>query len=203
MNQTKLTLTGIGSAKKHSCNLITFGVMLGVLLLLNGCNGVSREQTGDRSTPASVAAQASPSATETPEPSPQSTIGTSATPALSPSAANTVSVKIYHVDDQCEDLVSETVEVAGDRPIESAIGKVLDGQGNADFKLTGYRVSVDNKGVATVDFRLSPDSPRQFVSLSACEQLSLFGSLEETLMQNPQWQIKSVQFTERGEKIVL
>lgn len=204
MNQTKPTLTGIGSPKKHSFNLVAPGITLGIMFLLSGCNGLFRNQAP----PSPVASQSAPSASETPTTpaqtnSPSNSPSASATPPLSPSATNTVSVKVYHVDDQCENLVPETVEVASDRPMAAAVGKVLEGQGNTDFKLTGYRVSVDGNGVATVDLRIAPDSPRQLISLSSCEQLSLFGSLEETLMQNPQWQIKSVQFTERGEKIVL
>ncbi|MBD2462623.1 GerMN domain-containing protein [Oscillatoria sp. FACHB-1407] len=189
MNHTKPTLTV---------------VIIGILFsLLSGCNQVSRNPAGNNTTPSAIASPASPGTSTTPEASQANSPAASATNAPSPSPVDTVPVKVYHVDDQCENLVSETVQVASDRPIEAAIGKVLEGQGNSQFKLSGYRVSVDDNGVATVDLRLSPDSPRQLVSLSACEQMSLFSSLEETLMQNPEWQIKSVRFTEQGKEVVL
>jgi hypothetical protein len=68
--------------------------------------------------------------------------------------------------------------------------------------LSGYRVRVNN-GVATVDLRLSPQSKRNFVSLSSCEQFALFGSVRKTLTNNSQWKIKEVRFTEKGEAIVI
>jgi Sporulation and spore germination len=197
MNQTKPTLTL---------------AIIGVLFLgLSSCATLSRDSAGDRdstggSTPTSPT---SSPASATPQ-SPQAALNASprSSPDRSPVSdsrsrpTNPVSVTIYKVDDQCQELVSQEVEVAGDRPIEAAIGKVLEGQNNANFKLTGYRVRVAD-GVAIVDFRLAPDSRRKLISLSACEQLALFGSLEETLTQNPEWQIKSVEFTERGERIAL
>jgi hypothetical protein len=62
-------------------------------------------------------------------------------------------------------------------------------------------VNVDN-GVATIDLRIAPESKRQIVSLSSCEQFALFGSLRKTLTSNPQWNIKDVRFTERGQEVV-
>jgi hypothetical protein len=50
---------------------------------------------------------------------------------------------------------------------------------------------------------LSPNSRRQFVSLSTCEQFALFGSLRKTLTDNSPLKIKGVRFTERGQDIVL
>ncbi|MCS6794155.1 MAG: hypothetical protein N3E45_01570 [Oscillatoriaceae bacterium SKW80] len=58
-------------------------------------------------------------------------------------------------------------------------------------------------GVATVEMRLSPNSKRQFVSLSSCEQFGLFGSLRKTLTSNPAWKIKEVRFSEGGKEIEL
>lgn len=199
MNQTKPTC---------SSKPTLTGVMIGVLILwLSGCNPASQSATGDRPTATASSPQASvsvsPSVTASSQPSnqPLTTSPNSASATPTP-AADTVAVTIYQVDDQCETLVPETVTVAEDRPMEGAIAKVLEGQSNSDFKLSGYRISI-NDGVATVDLRLSPDSRRKFISLSSCEQLALFGSIEETLTQNSQWQVKSVRFTERGENLVL
>jgi hypothetical protein len=113
-----------------------------------------------------------------------------------------VTVTIYKADSECVNFEPEDVEVAGDRPMEAAVGKVLEIYSTENFDLSGYRLLVED-GTATVDFRLTPDSPRQLTSLSACEQYALFGSLRETLTQNPDWQIDTVRFTERGEEIVL
>lgn len=122
----------------------------------------------------------------------------------SASAAKTVALNIYQVDSQCETLVPEPVAVPADSPLESAVGTVLKQTDSADFELVGYRVQVNPKsGVATVDFRLSPNSRRKFVSLSMCEQFALFGSLRKTLTNNSRLKIKTVRFTERGQEIVL
>lgn len=119
-------------------------------------------------------------------------------------AAKTVALNIYQVDNQCEALVPESMAVPADSPLESAVGTVLKQTDSADFELAGYRVQVNPKSrVATVDFRLSPNSRRKFVSLSMCEQFALFGSLRKTLTNNSRLKIKNVRFTERGQEIVL
>ncbi|MBO0349798.1 GerMN domain-containing protein [Phormidium pseudopriestleyi FRX01] len=119
-----------------------------------------------------------------------------------PQAVAMANVTIYEVDSQCQELLPQTVSVTSDRPIEAAVGQVIQNAGTVDFNIVGYRVTVDNTtGVATVDLRADPNSQRQFVSLSSCERFSLFGSLERTLTENPQWQIQTVEFTERGEPL--
>lgn len=115
---------------------------------------------------------------------------------------NTVPVTIYYADAQCESLLPQSVRVLADNTLESAVGAAIDRWNSGDFTLAGYRVSVDNTtGIATVDLRVDPNSPRQIISLSSCERFALFGSLTETLTQNPDWRISSVQFTEKGERI--
>lgn len=164
---------------------------------------------------APVATDPSDDLTLTPTPAPDPDGGDTAsspTPASSPegvpdspeSTAEMMTVTIFKADDQCVNFLPEEVQVAGDRPIEGAVGKVLEGQGSGDFDLNGYRVNIDEaSGIATVDLRMNPDSDRTLVSLSACEQFALFGSLRETLVQNPAWNIKEVRFTEGGEEILL
>ena len=94
-----------------------------------------------------------------------------------------------------------TAETAGRRRTDGT-AKISVGPGGQD--LAGYRVNLDlNKRVVTIDFRLSPDSKRQFVSLSMCEQFTLFGSLRKTLTDNPQLKIKDVRFTNQGQEIRL
>ncbi|HBB34655.1 MAG TPA: sporulation/spore germination protein [Cyanobacteria bacterium UBA8803] len=119
-------------------------------------------------------------------------------------ATKTIALNIYYVDSQCETLVPEKVAVAANSPVNAAVGKLLERASSSDFDLAGYRVNLDaNRGIATIDFRLSPDSKRQFVSLSQCEQFALFGSLRKTLTANPQLKIKEVRFTDQGERIFL
>lgn len=116
----------------------------------------------------------------------------------------TVSVTIYQADTQCQTLVPEKVTVPAESPVDATVGKVLEQANSGDVDLAGYRVKVNAKsGVATVDLRLSPDSQRQFASLSNCEQFALFGSLRKTLTANAQLQIKNVRFTQQGTEITL
>jgi len=110
-------------------------------------------------------------------------------------SGKTVNVTLYTSDVQCQEFVPQKVTVPATQSVTNAVGKI-------DFNLSGYRVRVRN-GIATVDLRLSPQSKRQFVSLSSCEQFALFGSLRKTLTSNSQWKIKEVRFTEQGEDIVL
>ncbi len=124
--------------------------------------------------------------------------------AKSSGPAKTVTLNIYQVDSQCDTLVPAKAAVPSDSPVESAVANVLKQTDSADFELAGYRVQVNpTSGVATVDFRLSPNTRRQFVSLSMCEQFALFGSLRKTLTTNSQLKIKNVRFTEQGREIVL
>jgi len=151
-------------------------------------------------TEAAPSPAASPEGTSTPVPGSDSAEGTPAAGQSTPM----VMVTVYKADDQCVNFEPQQVQVAGDRPLEGAVGKVLENQGSGDFDLSGYRVSIDpNTRVATVDLRMNPNSERKLVSLSACEQFALFGSLRETLLSNPDWNISDVRFTERGEEIVL
>ncbi|MDH6060114.1 sporulation/spore germination protein [Chrysosporum bergii ANA360D] len=116
--------------------------------------------------------------------------------------SQTINVILYTIDSECQQLMPEPVSVPAEEPITGAVGKIIKRQDTADFDLSGYRVQVEN-GIATVDFRLSPVSKRQFVSLSSCEQLALFGSLRKTLVSNAEWNIKEVRFTEQGKKIII
>ncbi|ARV59068.1 sporulation/spore germination protein [Nostocales cyanobacterium HT-58-2] len=114
----------------------------------------------------------------------------------------TINVTLFTSDTQCQELIPQQVSVPAEEPVTSAVGKIIEQRNSADFSLSGYRVTVKD-GVATVDLRISPNSLRQFTSLSSCEQFALFGSLRKTLLSNSQWDIKKVNFTERGKKIVL
>lgn len=122
---------------------------------------------------------------------------------LKPDQMKTVRVNLYQPDIECKKLMPYPVVVERDRAIDAAVSKVLQERNSADFSVVGYRINIDENGVATVDLRLKPDSRRQFISLSMCEQFALFGSLRETLTNHPDWKIKDVQFTERGKLIEL
>ncbi len=120
---------------------------------------------------------------------------------IKPDPLKTVRVNLYQPDIECKKLMPEPVAVDRDRAMDAAVSKVLQERNSADFTVAGYRINIDDDGVATVDLRLKPDSRRQFISLSMCEQFALFGSLRETLINHPDWKIKAVQFTERGLKL--
>ncbi len=122
---------------------------------------------------------------------------------IKPDPRKTVRVNLYQPDIECKKLIPEPVAVTRERAMDAAVSQVLQERNSADFTVAGYRINIDDDGVATVDLRLKPDSRRQFVSLSMCEQFALFGSLRETLINHPDWKIKAVQFTERGELIQL
>ena len=111
-------------------------------------------------------------------------------------------ITLFTSDLQCQKLVPQQVSVSSNEPVKDAVGKIIAAKNTADINISNYRVNV-NSGTATVDFRIPPDSPRQLVSLSSCEQFALFRSIEKTLTSNPKWNIKNVRFTESGEEIYL
>ncbi|NET33380.1 MAG: sporulation/spore germination protein [Cyanothece sp. SIO1E1] len=175
-------------------------VLSGVLIL--GLGSCATLQTQEN--PA-----AEPSITQTVESDAASASQPFNVPVSSPSTSvevptETISVTIYTADSQCLELVPEQIQVAADQPLEHTIRQVLAAQNNADFDLAGYRVNINSAtGVAIIDLRLSPNTDRFITSLSICEQFALFSSLRKTLIQNPDFGIKAVKFTERGEDIVL
>lgn len=192
-----------------TCIKLACAGVLGVALMgLSSCNPPA---IGQASQPITT-----PTATTSPLPIPTASASTSPEPfsTSEPSAATpdspepeqpakTTTVTVYKIDNQCDKFVAEQVKVIANQPINGAVGNVINAQSNGDFKLSGYRVNVSRNGVATIDLRLAATSRRKIVSLSTCEQLALFGSLRETLTKNPQWKVRSVRFTERGERIVL
>ncbi|MBE9102710.1 hypothetical protein [Vacuolonema iberomarrocanum] len=189
--------------RNHYKTVFTLLVTVGLLVGIGACRTeptATTDPSNDLALPPAGETPEEPTAEEVPVPGPEGE-DSAAAPADS---GNLVTVTIYKADDQCVNFLPEDVQVEGDRPMMAAIGKVLEDQGSGDFDLSGYRVTVDEAtGVATVDLRMNPGSARNLVSLSACEQFGLFGSLRETLVQNPEWNIQDVRFTEAGEDIVI
>jgi len=121
-----------------------------------------------------------------------------------PAAGEMVTVSVYTIDDQCNSFVEQPLQVPSGAAMDEAVGKAV--AVSADdlnaFKLDGYQVNVDGS-TAIVDMRLAPGSERQFVSLSSCEQRMLFGSVEETLLNNADWDVDAVKFTTAGKELML
>ncbi|MFP4101178.1 sporulation/spore germination protein [Coleofasciculus sp.] len=148
--------------------------------------------------------QANPDSTASLIAQPDSSVIPEVNPASTPQptdAVETITLNIYRTDSQCETLIPEPVAVAAETPVTASVGNVVAQVSSGDLDLAGYRVNLDN-GIATIDLRLSPDSQRQFVSLSMCEQLALFGSIRKTLLENPRLNIQDVRFTDKGQDIV-
>ncbi len=135
---------------------------------------------------------------------PQKIVNQNLSPSPSPPLpTNTVTVNIYYIDSQCENLIPMPVAVPEDNSLEAAVAQILEWQDTRDLSFS-YRVIVDRHWhLATIDLRVSPNSRRQLTSLSTCEQIALFSSLEKTLTSNSIWNIKEVRFTEMGEEIWL
>ena len=167
---------------------------------LSGSTDIVASDTGQNTQPSLdiLASTLSPSS----KPKPLNTVNSKA--ASTTKSSNTVTLRIYQADSQCQNLVPEKETVPATNPVDAAVGRVLKQVDSGDFDLAGYRVKVNAKTrVATVDLRRMPNSRRQFVSLSQCEQFALFGSLRKTLTSNSQLKIKDVRFTEQGQAIKL
>lgn len=192
----------------------TLGLVLTVGLIATGC-ATAPERTADLEPDTSK--NASPEAVETPK-QPQVPVAPEELPKDPPvsaqpdsaqvpdkqpeAAGETTTVSVYTMDDQCLDFVSEPVQVSSEQAVAEAVGKAMGEMDYNAFKLEGYEVSV-NGGTAIVDMRLASGSERQFVSLSSCEQQSLFGSIEQTLLNNPNLNVESVKFTDSGKELIL
>lgn len=116
----------------------------------------------------------------------------------------TVAVTLYEADQSCQNLVPQQSQAAANAPVDDVVGQIIADQNLPSFELEGYSVNYDQaSGLVTVDFRVSPDSTRQLESLSSCEKLALFGGIEKTLTSDSRWQIETVEFTDRGEDVLL
>lgn len=179
---------------------LSFAVTTLVALILSSCVGPVINSSNNP--PSAPASSESPTAPAKNTPSSQSLGAGGQQNSTTTASENTVSVTIYKADSECKNLIPEKVDVPVNNSLEATVGKFLYGFGGGDFDVAGYRVLLDTKtGTATVDLRLNPNSPRQFISLSSCEQFALFGALNKTLISNSRWKIKSVRFTDRGKLI--
>lgn len=117
-----------------------------------------------------------------------------------------LSVTLYTPTASCETYEGKTKAVVQDQAIPQIVHSLLTDQTPQllDFELAGYRILPGPKGdTVTLDLRRKPNAQRHFISLSICEQRVLFGSLRETLLQNPVLGIQAVEFTEQGRPIQL
>jgi hypothetical protein len=118
--------------------------------------------------------------------------------------ADPVAVDLYTLDNACEDYQIEPIQVPRLQSMETTVGLILAEQVMPDLALSGYRASYDlETKTATIDLRVARTSRRGLRSLSICEQKALLGSLRETLVNQPDWNIDAVVFTNRGNPLVL
>ncbi len=118
--------------------------------------------------------------------------------------ADPVTVAIYTLDDRCEGFQAEPVQMPRQDDLSQTVGLILAEQAAPNLDLSGYRVDMQPETkTATIDLRVSRGSPRVLNSLSLCEQKALLGSLKETLVNHPDWDIETVTFTNRGHQLVL
>jgi hypothetical protein len=116
---------------------------------------------------------------------------------------NTVTVKVYKVNNLCQTLNPETVTGPENQLMSSAVDELLKQQIFASLGLVGYRLKIDRDlGIATVDLRASGNYRQKLQNLSSCQMLGLFGGVRQTLTSYAPWQIKTVRFTELGQDIV-
>ncbi len=113
-----------------------------------------------------------------------------------------LTVTLYRLDQQCDRFQTETVQVPRQDGLTTTVGLILAEQAIVNLELSGYRVGVEGDAV-TIDLRVARDSPRRLQSLSLCEQKALLGSLKETLINQPDWGLATVRFTQRGHPLVL
>ncbi|MDB9527051.1 hypothetical protein PN498_13705 [Oscillatoria sp. CS-180] len=117
-----------------------------------------------------------------------------------------ITIMLYTPPASCEGYVGEAKIVAKDDAVSQTVHYLLTDEipDLINFDLAGYRVlSNSDDDSVTIDFRRRPDTQRQFVSLATCEQRILFGSLQQTLLENSELGIESVEFTEQREPIRL
>ncbi|OKH44667.1 hypothetical protein NIES30_21885 [Phormidium tenue NIES-30] len=115
-----------------------------------------------------------------------------------------VAVDLYTLDDRCESYQAEPIQVPRTQSMENTVALIMAEQAIPELNLSGYRTSFDPEtNTVTIDLRVARSSRRVLNSLSVCEQKALLGSLRETLINQPDWKIEAVVFTNRGNPLVL
>lgn len=115
-----------------------------------------------------------------------------------------VAVDLYTLDDRCEGYQTEPIQVPRTQSMENTVALILAEQATPELTLSGYRTSFDPATkTVTIDLRVARNSRRVLQSLSVCEQKALLGSLRETLLNQPDWKIEAVVFTNRGNPLGL
>lgn len=118
--------------------------------------------------------------------------------------ADPVAVDLYTLDERCEGYQTEPIQVPRLQSMENTVALIMAEQKIPELTLSGYRTSFDPEtSTVTIDLRVARDSRRVLQSLSVCEQKALLGSLRETLINQPDWKIEAVTFTNRGNPLVL
>ncbi len=134
-------------------------------------------------------------------------------------AADVTSVRVFKLDNQCEDFEGRVLKLPRETALNEAVGKAIETSATLDFSLAGYRVEPGpGFDEATVDFRVASNTEdsnpedsvtseetaqisRTLKSLSMCEGLSLFGSIRQTLTSNGQFGVSRVRFTLAGQEL--
>ena len=148
-----------------------------------------------------------PSPNNTPSPSPEAP---SRKPTSTPfktsansliNSGSTVPIAIYRMDSGCNALVQKTEDLPKEKTLDAAVGAVINHSNSADFTISDYGITKEGSS-ATIVLRLPPTAKRPFSAMSACEQMSLFGALRETVVGRSDWNIRDVKFSDGKEEIV-
>lgn len=115
-----------------------------------------------------------------------------------------VGITYYLPDDTCDGFEERTA-IAHPRNLDDIATTLLEDPRLTleGLDLSAYSVSRSTPDTIAIDFTIALDSQRQFVSLSSCEQMMLFGSLRSTFLDNPALGVEAIEFTEQGNPIAL
>ena len=119
----------------------------------------------------------------------------------SANTASTVPIAIYRMDSGCNALVPKMEDLPKVKTLDAAVGAVISHSNSADFTISDYGITKAGN-TATIVLRLPPTAKRPFAAMSACEQMSLFGALRETIVGRSDWNIRDVKFSDGKEEIV-
>lgn len=191
--------------------LRTWVGVMALSFLVVSCTGPT-PTVQDSPVPSPTTALVSPSPSPSPSPKPSPIDSPSPVPdAPSPkpistplkiaaSTASTVPIAIYRMDSGCNALVPKTEDLPKEKTLDAAVGAVIRESNSADFTVSDYAITKEGNS-ATIVLRLPPTAKRPFAAMSACEQMSLFGALRETIVGRSDWNIRDVQFSDGKEEI--
>lgn len=113
---------------------------------------------------------------------------------------NYISAIVYLPGGQLQQLAPQEILVSANQPVVDAVGRIVQAFRSQNIGLKGYNVTINpSTQEARINLEISdPRGAEVFDSMSSASQYDLFEAIRETLLTQPIYKIRQVNFTANG-----